>query len=230
MSDETTHIQAYDTTLRDGTQGEGVSFSVDEKLAVAQRLDQLGFHYIEGGWPGSNPKDEEFFGRAGQLQLKHARLVAFGSTCHPKNQVESDPNLAKLVEAKTPTVTIFGKSWTLHVERALGISKEANLELIRASVAFLKAQGREVIYDAEHFFDGYAADPEYALETIAAAETAGADTIVLCDTNGGSLPGFVETATRAARAKIKARLGIHTHNDCDLAVAKIGRASCRERV
>ncbi len=218
-NDDRETIQAYDTTLRDGTQGEGISFSADDKLAVAQRLDQLGFHYIEGGWPGSNPKDEEFFQRAGELKLQHARLVAFGSTCHPRNTVETDPNLGKLIETGTPTVTIFGKSWTLHVERALGITLEENLKLIHASVAYLKAQGREVIYDAEHFFDGYAADPAYALQTLAAAHEAGADVIVLCDTNGGSLPEFVSEATKAARQAVPVRLGIHTHNDCDLAIA-----------
>ncbi len=213
------NIEVYDTTLRDGTQGEGVSFSADDKLAIAQRLDLLGFHYIEGGWPGSNPKDEEFFNRARQIKLQHAKLVAFGSTCHPKNEIETDVNLVKLIEADTPVVTIFGKSWTLHVERALGITKDENLRIIQASVAFLKSKGREVIYDAEHFFDGYAADAVYALETLAAAEAGGASRIVLCDTNGGNLPEFIQTATRAARGKVKAPIGIHTHNDCDLAVA-----------
>jgi 2-isopropylmalate synthase len=212
-------VEIYDTTLRDGTQGEGISFSADDKLMVARRLDELGVHYIEGGWPGSNPKDAEFFARSGELKLTHARLVAFGATRHPKNPVESDPNVQALLEAGTPTVTVFGKSWLLHVERALRITRQHNLRIIAETVAYLKARGKEVIYDAEHFFDGYAADPEYALATLEAAQGAGADAIVLCDTNGGSLPSFISEATAAARKQVRVRLGIHTHNDCDLGVA-----------
>ncbi len=212
-------VEAYDTTLRDGTQGEGVTFSADEKLMIARRLDELGVHYIEGGWPGSNPKDAEFFSRAGELHLKHARLVAFGSTRHPRNFVQDDANVKALIEAGTPVVTIFGKSWPLHVERALGISLEENLHLIDETIAYLKVHGKEVIYDAEHFFDGYAADPAYALRTLEVAQAAGADAVVLCDTNGGSMPDVVERATGVVRQRITVRLGIHTHNDCDLAVA-----------
>ncbi len=212
-------VEAYDTTLRDGTQGEGVSFSADDKLLIARRLDDLGIHYIEGGWPGSNPKDEEFFRRSGELHLKHARLVAFGSTRHPKNQIEEDPNVSALLQAGTATVTIFGKSWPLHVERALGITLDENLKIISETVAYLKAHGKEVIYDAEHFFDGYASDSAYALSTLEAAQAAGADAIVLCDTNGGSLPEFITAATADARRRVRGRLGIHTHNDCELGVA-----------
>ncbi len=212
-------VEAYDTTLRDGTQGEGVSFSADDKLMIARRLDELGIPYIEGGWPGSNPKDEEFFRRSGELHLKHSKLVAFGATRHPKNTVENDPNVQALIKANTETVTIFGKSWPLHVERALGITLEQNLQLISETVAYLKSQGKEVIYDAEHFFDGYAADAGYALSTLDAAQKAGAAAIVLCDTNGGSLPEFVAAATAKARQRVRVRLGIHTHNDCDLGVA-----------
>ncbi len=212
-------VEAYDTTLRDGTQGEGVSFSADDKLMVARRLDDLGIHYIEGGWPGSNPKDEEFFRRSGELHLKHARLVAFGSTRHPKNAIEEDPNVRALLQAGTATVTIFGKSWPLHVERALGITLEENRKIISETVAYLKAHGKEVIYDAEHFFDGYAADSAYALSTLEAAQEAGADVVVLCDTNGGSLPEFIMAATTEARRRVRVRLGIHTHNDCELGVA-----------
>lgn len=218
-TNHTEHIEAYDTTLRDGTQGEGVTFSADEKLMIARRLDELGVDYIEGGWPGSNPKDAEFFARAGELCLKHARLVAFGSTRHPRNAVQDDPNVKALLAAGTPVVTIFGKSWPLHVQRALGITLEQNLLLIAETIAYLKVHGKEVIYDAEHFFDGYAAAPAYALSTLEAAQAAGADAVVLCDTNGGSMPEFVAKATAKVRKRLGVRLGIHTHNDCDLAVA-----------
>ncbi|HKV41601.1 MAG TPA: citramalate synthase, partial [Blastocatellia bacterium] len=212
-------VFVYDTTLRDGTQGEGVSFSVQDKLSIAQKLDDLGVDYIEGGWPGSNPRDAEFFARASDLKLTHAKLAAFGSTCHFRNQPENDPNLNALLASGTPVVTIFGKTWNLHVTKALGITLEQNLSLIGASVAFLKSRGREVIYDAEHFFDGYKADAVYALETLRAAEAAGADWIVLCDTNGGTLTDRVGQVVSHAKESIGARLGIHTHNDSDLAAA-----------
>jgi len=212
-------IQIYDTTLRDGSQGENISFSLEDKLHIVRKLDDLGMDYIEGGWPGSNAKDMAFFERARELKLKHAKLAAFGSTCHPRHAVAHDKNLQALIEAGTPVVTIFGKSWDLHVKVALGVSLKENLDLIRNSVAFLKAQGREVVYDAEHFFDGYKADPGYALATLKAAEEAGADILVLCDTNGGTLTADLVERFQAAAKQAKAPLGIHTHNDCDMAVS-----------
>ena len=212
-------IQIYDTTLRDGSQGENISFSLEDKLHITKKLDDLGVDYIEGGWPGSNAKDMAFFERARDLKLKHAKLAAFGSTCHPRHTVEHDKNLQALIEAGTPVVTIFGKTWDLHVKVALGVSLKDNLDLIRNSVAFLKSHGREVIYDAEHFFDGYKTDPAYALETLKAAEEAGADMLVLCDTNGGTLTSDISERFAAAAKHVKSPLGIHTHNDCELAVA-----------
>jgi 2-isopropylmalate synthase len=212
-------VAIYDTTLRDGTQGEGVAFSVDDKLAVARKLDDLGVAYIEGGWPGSNPRDAEFFERAKSLQLNNARLAAFGSTCHPRNTVQTDANLRALVGAGTPVVTIFGKSWDLHVEKALNSSLESNLDKIRATVAWLRSKGREVIYDAEHFFDGFAANPDYALQTLIAAESAGANWLILCDTNGGTLTSRLIEVFKLVRASTKTPLGIHAHNDSELAVS-----------
>ncbi len=212
-------IQIYDTTLRDGTQSESVAFSVEDKLQVAHRLDDLGIDYIEGGWPGSNDKDAEFFQRAEAQHWSSAKLAAFGSTAHPKNLPAEDPNLKALLEAKTPVVTIFGKSWDFHVTAALRITLAHNCELIRTSVAFLKSSGREVIYDAEHFFDGFAANPDYALATLRAAEEGGADILVLCDTNGGSLTSHIEKGIRKAQATVRTPIGIHTHNDSELAVA-----------
>jgi 2-isopropylmalate synthase len=212
-------VQIYDTTLRDGTQSESVAFSVEDKLRIAAKLDELGVAYIEGGWPGSNDKDAEFFSRAAHLALRGARLAAFGSTAYPQNLPEDDPNLRALLDAETPTVTIFGKSWDFHVTTALKIPLERNCELIRDSVAFLKSRGREVIYDAEHFFDGFARNPDYALRTVAAAAAGGADMIVLCDTNGGSLTGHVRSAFEAVRRAVAVPLGIHAHNDSELAVA-----------
>jgi 2-isopropylmalate synthase len=212
-------IFLYDTTLRDGTQGEDVSFSVDDKLKIAECLDEFGIHYIEGGWPGSNPRDVEFFRRARSLQLKHAKLAAFGSTRRAKNKPDDDSNLLALLEAETPVVTIFGKTWLLHVRAALQISDKENLNLIEDSIAFLKSKKREVIYDAEHFFDGYKHSREYALETLRAASRAGADTIALCDTNGGTLTRDLEEIVRDVLSNINAPIGIHTHNDSELAVA-----------
>jgi 2-isopropylmalate synthase len=212
-------IHTFDTTLRDGTQGEAVSFSVDDKLTIAQKLDELGIDYIEGGWPGSNPKDREFFSRARELQLKHAKLTAFGSTRFAKNRVDQDPNVRALLEAGTPVISIFGKSWDLHVNRALGITEEENLQLISETVKHLKDQGREVVYDAEHFFDGYNANPEYALRTLEAAKSAGADVLCLCDTNGGNLTHRIEEVVAEVRRRFEGTLGIHTHNDSDVAVA-----------
>lgn len=214
-----TSIQVYDTTLRDGAQGEGISFSVEDKLQVVRKLDELGVHYIEGGWPGSNPKDAEFFRRARSLSLSNARLAAFGSTCRPKSRPAADPNIQALVEAGTPVVTIVGKSWDLHVTRVLDTTLAENLRIIRASVAFLKSQGLTVFYDAEHFFDGFKANAEYALKTITAAAEGQADCIVLCDTNGGALPIQVAEICQQARETVTTPLGIHAHNDGELAVA-----------
>ena len=212
-------IIIYDTTLRDGTQGEGVAFSVQDKIRVARELDKLGVHYVEGGWPGSNEKDAEFFKQASGIPWKSTKIVAFGSTALAKNSPDNDPNLLALVAAGTPVITIFGKSWDFHVTAALRISLTQNRDLIRNSVAFLKSQGTEVIYDAEHFFDGFAANSEYALETLKAAVEGGADMIVLCDTNGGSLPSHVRDAVLRAKMEISIPLGIHCHNDSELAVA-----------
>jgi len=212
-------IFTFDTTLRDGTQGEAVSFSVDDKLVIAQKLDELGIDYIEGGWPGSNPKDKEFFSRARELELKHARLTAFGATRFAKNPVEEDRNVQALVEAGTPVISIFGKTWDLHVKRALGITLEENLKLISETVKYLKDHGKEVVYDAEHFFDGYTADPTYALQTLAAAKEAGADVLCLCDTNGGTLTSRIEEVVSEVRNRFEGIIGIHPHNDSDLAVA-----------
>jgi 2-isopropylmalate synthase len=212
-------ISTFDTTLRDGTQGESVSFSVEDKLLIAQKLDELGIDYIEGGWPGSNPKDKEFFRAAAALKLKHARLVAFGSTRFAKHRVEEDRNVRSLVEAGTPAVSIFGKSWDLHVERALAISLDLNLKLISETVVYLKAHGKEVIYDAEHFFDGYFANRDYALRTLEAANKAGADVLCLCDTNGGTLTGRLVEAVSDVRQRFDGVIGIHPHNDSEMAVA-----------
>jgi 2-isopropylmalate synthase len=212
-------IQIYDTTLRDGTQGESVAFSVQDKLRVARKLDEFGVDYIEGGWPGSNEKDAEFFQRASTQTWHTAKIAAFGSTAHAKNLPDADPNLQALLDASTPVVTIFGKSWDFHVSTALRISLANNCDLIRASVAHLKSRGREVIYDAEHFFDGFNANPEYALQTLRAAEEGGADLITLCDTNGGGLPSQIQEAIRRVQAVIRIPLGIHCHNDSELAVA-----------
>lgn len=212
-------LQIFDTTLRDGTQGEKVAFSAKDKLRVAQRLDAFGIDYIEGGWPGSNPKDIEFFELARKQSFDRARIVAFGSTCRTNTDPADDKNIQMLIEAGTPTVSIFGKSWLLHVHEALDTSKEENIRIIHDSVQYLKEQNKEVIYDAEHFFDGYKSNPDYALETIKAAETAGADTLVLCDTNGGTFPSEISDIVREVKKHTSAQLGIHAHNDCELGVA-----------
>ena len=214
-----TDIQILDTTLRDGTQGEGISLSLDDKLAIARRLDDFGVHYIEAGWPASNPKDTEFFAAAASARLRTARLTAFGATRHKHRRAEEDDNLKGLAAAKAPVACIFGKAWDFHVREALQTSLDENLAMIADSVRFLKAHGKETIFDAEHFFDGFKASAEYALEALRAAEKAGADWIVLCDTNGGALPEEVEAAVRRARAALKTPLGIHTHDDGGLAVA-----------
>lgn len=213
-------VQLYDTTLRDGTQGEGFQLSMLDKLRIAERLDAFGVDYIEGGWPGSNPKDIEFFREAAKLDLKHAKLAAFGSTRRADTAVAEDPQVRLLIEAATPVVTIFGKSWDLHVTEVLRTTPEENQAMIRDTVRFLKEHGREVVYDAEHFFDGYKASPEHALATLKAAAEGGADVLVLCDTNGGTLPSEVMMICKAVSEAIPGTpFGIHTHNDCELAVA-----------
>lgn len=213
-------VEIYDTTLRDGSQGEGISFSREDKLKILKCLDAFGVDYIEGGWPGSNPKDVEFFLAAKDVPLENARLAAFGSTCRPGKAAEDDRNLQSLIEVGTPVVTIFGKSWKLHVTEVFRTTLEENLRMIEDSVRFLGAQGREVIYDAEHFFDGYRDDPAYALETLAAAARGGARTLVLCDTNGGTLPMLLGKIVSEVRLKFpRERLGIHTHNDSGVATA-----------
>jgi len=215
----TPEIEIYDTTLRDGSQGQGVSFSTADKLRIAERLDEFGVHYIEGGWPGSNPKDVEFFEEAKTRRFRRARLAAFGSTRRKHARAADDEQVRLLIEAETPVITIFGKSWLLHVREVLQTTPEENLAMVEDTVRCLKAQGRFVIYDGEHSFDGYKDDPEYALATWQAAERGGADVIVLCDTNGGSLPEEVVQITRQARAGLRVRLGIHTHDDIGLGVA-----------
>jgi 2-isopropylmalate synthase len=212
-------IFTFDTTLRDGTQGESVSFSVDDKLLIARKLDELGIDYIEGGWPGSNPKDRDFFARASELNLQHAKLTAFGSTRFAKNPVHEDRNVRGLVEANTPVVSIFGKTWDLHVRRALGITEDENLVLIAETVKYLKDHGREVVYDAEHFFDGYVNNADYALKTLEAAQKAGADVLCLCDTNGGTITGKLVEIVAEVRKRFDGVIGIHAHNDSDAAVA-----------
>jgi 2-isopropylmalate synthase len=212
-------ITTLDTTLRDGTQGEAVSFTVDDKLAIALKLDELGIDYIEGGWPGSNPRDKEFFTRARDLKFQHSRLTAFGSTRFAKNRVDQDPNVRALVEAGTPVISIFGKTWDLHTKRALNITEEENLKLISETVHFLKDNGKDVIFDAEHFFDGYIGNPAFALRALEAARTAGADILCLCDTNGGNLTHRIVEIVAEVRKRFDGTLGIHAHNDSECAVA-----------
>jgi 2-isopropylmalate synthase len=212
-------LQIYDTTLRDGTQREGLSLSCDDKLRIARRLDELGVTFIEGGWPGSNPKDAEFFERARHIPWQHALITAFGSTCRVGSRPEEDANIQALLEAQTPVCTVVGKTWTLHVSEVLRTTRDENLRMIEESIAYLRGQGRRVIYDAEHFFDGYKTDPAYAVETLQAAGRGGAETLVLCDTNGGSMPWEVKTIVGAVGSALKHPLGIHTHNDGECAVA-----------
>lgn len=214
-----TKLYIYDTTLRDGTQREGISLSLSDKLKITRRLDQFGVAYIEGGWPGSNPKDAEYFDEVNKMELAHAKVAAFGSTRRKETKPEDDANLQALISAETPVVTIFGKSWDLHVRDVLGTDNEENLAMIGESVAFMKQHGREVIYDAEHFFDGYKANPEYAMLTLKVAAENGADCIVLCDTNGGCLPWEVARIVSAVVQQIDAPIGIHTHDDSGCGVA-----------
>ncbi len=212
-------IQLYDTTLRDGSQGEGVNFSLQDKLLITRKLDDLGFDYIEGGYPLSNPKDFEYFQQVAELSLKHSRVCAFGMTRRRGVTADNDIGMRALIDSQAPVVTIVGKSWDLHVEEVLRVDEAENLAMIRDSVAFIVSQGREVIYDAEHFFDGYHHNPEFALATIRAAQEAGASMAVLCDTNGGSLPAQVAETVGIACDALKIPVGIHTHNDGDLATA-----------
>jgi 2-isopropylmalate synthase len=212
-------IFTYDTTLRDGSQGEGVNFSLQDKLNITVRLDDLGIDFIEGGYPLSNPKDAEYFREVRKLPLKHARVAAFGMTRRKGVRAEEDTCITALLEAQTPVITIVGKSWDLHVREVLGTTLEENLAMIADSVACCRRAGREVIYDAEHFFDGYRHCPDYALQTLRAAADAGASVLVLCDTNGGTLPDDVAEIVTAVRKQVRAELGIHCHNDCDVGVA-----------
>lgn len=213
------NVCLYDTTLRDGTQGEGVSLSVEDKVKIALRLDQFGIDFIEGGWPGSNPKDMAFFERMREIPLEHATITAFGSTCRPNVAASEDDNLRALLESGVKAAAIFGKSWDLHVTDALKTTLEENLRMVADSVSYLKSQGLTVLFLAEHFFDGYKANPLYALRVLEAAEGAGADWVVLCDTNGGSLPHEVYDIVRTVKGSLQVQLGIHPHNDCELAVA-----------
>jgi len=212
-------IKIYDTTLRDGTQGEGVAFSMEDKVRLATRLDALGVHYIEGGWPGSNPKDLRFFRRMQDVPLKHAKLAAFSMTRRAGGTAESDPNMQALLDAGAPVATIVGKSWDFHVSHALGTTLDQNLAMIADTIAYLRPRVDEVMFDAEHFFDGFRANRDYALSTLAAAESAGAHWLVLCDTNGGTLPADLVAILRVVRGHVKAPLAIHAHNDAECAVA-----------
>lgn len=212
-------VTLYDTTLRDGTQGEGISLSVDDKLKIAHRLDKLGVHYIEGGWPGSNPKDMEFFKKIQTQKLENARIVAFGSTCRPEVNPEDDASIQSIVESGVEVTAVFGKSWDFHVTHALKTTLEENIRIITDSVRYLKSMGLEVFYDAEHFFDGYKNNPAYAMDTVLAAQEAGADLICLCDTNGGSLPSEIQSIVTEVIQHVKIPVGIHAHNDGELAVA-----------
>ncbi len=212
-------ITIYDTTLRDGSQGEGINFSLQDKLLITRRLDELGIDYIEGGYPLSNPKDFEYFHEVAKLALRHARVAAFGMTRRKGVSPEEDACLKALLDARTPVVTIVGKSWDMHVTEVLGTTLDENVRMIADSVAYCKAAGREVFYDAEHFFDGFRHNPDYTLQTLRAAQVAGASCIILCDTNGGTLPEDIGAAMQAAHRVLDTPMGIHCHNDCDVAVA-----------
>jgi len=212
-------IEIYDTTLRDGTQGEGFNLSLQDKLLIAQKLDELGVDYIEGGFPLSNPKDEAFFQEMRSIKLKNARVAAFGMTRRRGIKAEEDPGMKALLAAETPVVTIVGKTSDYQVKAVMGVTLEENLKMIGDTVRLLRSAGRQVVYDAEHFFDTFASNPEYAIQTLLAAQEAGASVLALCDTNGGSMPELVAQATEAVRKQTSVKVGIHTHNDCGLAVA-----------
>lgn len=220
MSGSMQQVKIYDTTLRDGTQAEDFSVSVEDKVRIALKLDDLGVHYIEGGWPGSNPRDVGFFREIKPYELKHAQIAAFGATCHPGKTPETDPNLKAILAAKTPVATIFGKSWAIHVQEALRTTLERNLLLIRDSLAYLRPRVQTLFYDAEHFFDGFRDNPEYALQTLEKALEGGAECLILCDTNGGNLSRTIQEIIAAVKERLpQAPFGIHVHNDSDLAVA-----------
>jgi 2-isopropylmalate synthase len=212
-------IEIYDTTLRDGAQSEDVSFSLEDKLRILERLDEFGIHYIEGGWPGSNPRDAEFFKKAEKIKLNNAMITAFGATHRASNKVNQDPSIKALLSAKTPVLTIFGKTWDFHVKEALRVSKQRNLDLIYDTIFYLKKRADKVFFDAEHFFDGCRANPEYALNTLEAAVEAGADCLVLCDTNGGTMPGYIQYIVNRIADTFETPIGIHAHNDAGCAVA-----------
>jgi len=212
-------VEVYDTTLRDGAQREGISLSVKDKLKIARSLDELGVDYIEGGWPGSNPKDMEFFKRVSELKLKNSRIVAFGSTRKPGVKVEEDNIVKALIEAGTSVIAVFGKSWDFHVTNALETDLEENLRMIGETIRYLKEHEKQVIFDAEHFFDGYKHNPEYALQTIKVAQESGADVVSLCDTNGGLMPWELQSIIKDLKKDIYVPLGIHVHNDGGMAVA-----------
>ena len=213
------YIELFDTTLRDGTQGEAINLTVRDKIIIVQKLDDFGIDIIEGGWPGSNPRDEEFFSEIKKVKLNHAKMCAFGSTARNLDKIESDPNLIALLSAETPYISIFGKTWKFHSETSLGLTANQNADLIFKSVKFLKDHGRIVVFDAEHFFDGFKDDQAFALRMLKSAEDGGADVITLCDTNGGTLPHEVKLIVGDVKKKLLKPLGIHTHNDGDLAVA-----------
>jgi len=212
-------IELYDTTLRDGAQNEGVSFTVSDKLRIASKVDEVGVKYIEGGWPGSNPKDMEFFKKAKRLKLNNSKVVAFGSTRRARTKVSEDANVNALLKTDTEIITIFGKSWDLHVKEVLRVTLDENIELIQDTISYLKSKGRIVFYDAEHFFDGYVRNPKYALKTVSVAEKSGADVVILCDTNGGMITSEVFKTIRDVSEKLKVPLGMHAHNDSDMGVA-----------
>lgn len=219
MKGKTRRVEIYDTTLRDGAQTEDISFSVEDKLRIAEKLDELGVHYIEGGWPGANPRDVEFFKKVRKLTLKNAKVVAFGSTHNPKKTPAKDETLKALIESRSQIITIFGKTWDFHVKEALKISLRENLDIIHNSIVFLKKHAEKVFFDAEHFFDGYVNNPEYAFQCLTAAREAGADCLVLCDTNGGATPTVLGGIVKKVVSAFRSPVGVHVHNDSDCAVA-----------
>ena len=212
-------IEIYDTTLRDGSQAEDIAFSVEDKIRITEKLDELGIHYIEGGWPGSSPRDLEYFRRARKLRLENSKIVAFGSTHRPKQKVQDDTNIKALLDSKSKIITIFGKTWDFHVKEALKISLDENIDLIHNTVSYLKRKVKSVLFDAEHFFDGYKDNPRFALKCLLAAQDAGADCLVLCDTNGGTLPDTIKNVITKIIKQVHVPIGIHAHNDSECAVA-----------